>query len=48
MVDEAMLGALRVVTVQRGRAPGEFALVAFGGAGGLHANALAAILGRYP
>ena len=48
MVDEAMLGALRVVTVQRGRVPSEFALVAFGGAGGLHANALAAILGCYP
>jgi len=48
MVDEAMLGALRVVTVQRGRAPGEFALVAFGGAGGLHANALARVLGSYP
>ena len=48
MVDEAMLGALRVVTVQRGRIPSEFALVAFGGAGGLHANALAQILGSYP
>ena len=48
MVDEAMLGALRVVTIQRGRAPGEFALVAFGGAGGLHANALARVLGSYP
>ena len=48
MVDEAMLGALRVVTVQRGRAPAEFALVAFGGAGGLHANALARVLGSYP
>ena len=48
MVDEAMLGALRVVTVQRGRVPSEFALVAFGGAGGLHANALATILGCYP
>jgi N-methylhydantoinase A len=48
MVDEAMLGALRVVTVQRGRSPGEFALVAFGGAGGLHANALAKMLGSYP
>jgi N-methylhydantoinase A len=48
MVDEAMLGALRVVTVQRGRLPREFALVAFGGAGGLHANALARILGTYP
>lgn len=48
MVDEAMLGALRVVTVQRGRSPSEFALVAFGGAGGLHANALAQVLGCYP
>jgi hypothetical protein len=48
MVDEAMLGALRVVTVQRGRVPSDFALVAFGGAGGLHANALAAVLGCYP
>ena len=48
MIDEAMLGALRVVTVQRGRVPSEFALVAFGGAGGLHANALASILGCYP
>ena len=48
MVDEAMLGALRVVTVQRGRVPSDFALVAFGGAGGLHANALARILNCYP
>ena len=48
MVDEAMLGALRVVTVQRGRTPSDFALVAFGGAGGVHANALAKILGSYP
>jgi N-methylhydantoinase A len=48
MVDEAMLGALRVVTVQRGRVPSDFALVAFGGAGGLHANALARTLGCYP
>jgi N-methylhydantoinase A len=48
LVNEGMLGALRVVTVQKGRAPGEFALVAFGGAGGLHANALAQLLGCYP
>ncbi len=48
MVDEAMLGALRVVTVQRGRTPSDFSLVAFGGAGGVHANALAKILGAYP
>jgi N-methylhydantoinase A len=48
LVNENMLGALRVVTVQKGRAPSEFALVSFGGAGGLHANALAQLLGCYP
>jgi N-methylhydantoinase A len=48
VVNEAMLGALRVVTVQKGRAPTEFSLVSFGGAGGLHANALARLLGSYP
>jgi N-methylhydantoinase A len=48
LVNEAMLGALRVVTVQRGHTPSDFALVSFGGAGGLHANALAQLLGCYP
>ena len=48
IVNENMLGALRVVTVQKGRPPSEFALVSFGGAGGLHANALAKLLGCYP
>ncbi len=48
LINESMLGALRVVTVQKGRAPADFALVSFGGAGGLHANALAALLGCYP
>jgi len=48
LVNENMLGALRVVTVQKGRAPSEFALVSFGGAGGLHANALATLLGSFP
>jgi N-methylhydantoinase A len=48
IVNENMLGALRVVTVQKGRAPSEFSLVSFGGAGGLHANALAALLGSFP
>src|SRR5436190_12638726 len=33
--------ALRVISVERGLGPREFALVAFGGAGGLHACALA-------
>jgi N-methylhydantoinase A len=48
LVNENMLGALRVVTVQKGRAPSEFSLVSFGGAGGLHANALAGLLGSFP
>jgi N-methylhydantoinase A len=40
-----MLRALRVVSVERGHDPREFALVAFGGAGPLHACALADELG---
>ncbi len=36
--------ALRVITVERGHDPRAFTLVAFGGAGGLHAAALAAAL----
>jgi N-methylhydantoinase A len=48
LVNETMLGALRVVSVQRGHEPTSFALVSFGGAGGLHANALAQLLGSYP
>ena len=48
IVTESMLGALRVVTVQKGLTPSDFALVSFGGAGGLHANALAVLLGCFP
>jgi N-methylhydantoinase A len=40
-VDAEMLRALRVVSVERGRDPRDCALVAFGGAGPLHACALA-------
>jgi N-methylhydantoinase A len=40
-VDAEMLRALRVVSVERGHDPRELALVAFGGAGPLHACALA-------
>jgi N-methylhydantoinase A len=40
-----MSRALRVISVERGLDPREFALVAFGGAGGLHACALAEELG---
>ena len=40
-----MLRALRVVTVQRGTDPRRYALMAFGGAGGLHAAQIADELG---
>ncbi len=40
-----MAGAVRLVSVQRGFDPREFVLVAFGGAGPLHANALAREVG---
>ncbi len=48
IANEVMLGALRVITVQRGLDPREFGIVAFGGAGPLHANAVAELLGCYP
>ena len=39
-----MMGAIRLVSVQRGYDPRGFALIAFGGAGPMHANRLAAEL----
>jgi N-methylhydantoinase A len=48
IVNENMAGALRVVSVQRGYDPRDFALVAFGGAGPMHANAVARIMGSFP
>jgi N-methylhydantoinase A len=45
IVDNNMVGALRVVSVERGHDPTEFALVPFGGAGPLHGCSLAALLG---
>jgi N-methylhydantoinase A len=45
VVNAEMLRALRLVSVERGHDPRDFALVAFGGAGPLHACALAAELG---
>jgi N-methylhydantoinase A len=48
IVNENMAGALRLVSVQRGHDPREFALVAYGGAGPLHANAVAQIMGSFP
>lgn len=48
IVNENMFGALRLVSVQKGYDPREFALMAFGGAGPLHGNALAELMGSYP
>ena len=45
VVDAAMERAVRAVTVERGVDPSELALVAFGGAGPLHACAVAEALG---
>jgi N-methylhydantoinase A len=45
VVNDRMLSGLRLVSVQRGHDPREFALFAFGGAGPLHANALMELLG---
>ncbi len=48
IVNENMFGALRLVSVQRGLDPRDFALVAFGGAGPLHGNYLSKLCGSYP
>ena len=45
VVNDRMLSGLRLVSVQRGHDPRQFALFAFGGAGPLHANALMDLLG---
>ena len=45
VVNANMERALRVVSVERGQDPRQFTLVAFGGAGGLHACELALALG---
>src|SRR5436309_12515141 len=48
IVNENMAGALRLVSVQRGYDPRDFALVAFGGAGPMHANAVAKVMKSFP
>ena len=45
VINATMEKAIRVVSIERGYDPREFALVAFGGAGGLHACELAQALG---
>ena len=48
IVNENMFGALRLVSVEQGYDPRDFALVGFGGAGPLHANALGKLMGSWP
>ncbi len=48
VANEAMFGALRLVSVEQGYDPREFALVGFGGAGPLHANALGILTSAWP
>ncbi|UOM37286.1 hydantoinase/oxoprolinase family protein [Acuticoccus sp. I52.16.1] len=45
IADNHMVGAVRVVSVERGHDPRDFTLVPFGGAGPLHGCALADLLG---
>jgi N-methylhydantoinase A len=45
IIDSNMVGALRVVSVERGHDPRDFTLVPYGGAGPLHGCALAELLG---
>lgn len=48
IVNENMFGALRLVSVQQGYDPRDFALMGFGGAGPLHANALGKLMNSWP
>lgn len=48
IVNENMVGALRLVSVEQGYDPRDFALIGFGGAGPLHANALARLINAWP
>ncbi|MEQ9123372.1 MAG: hydantoinase/oxoprolinase family protein, partial [Alphaproteobacteria bacterium] len=48
IVNENMFGALRLVSVEQGYDPRDFALIGFGGAGPLHVNALARLMGSWP
>jgi N-methylhydantoinase A len=45
IINNNMVGALRVVSVEKGYDPRSFALMAFGGAGPMHAGELARLLG---
>jgi N-methylhydantoinase A len=48
IVNENMFGALRMISVQQGYDPRDFALMGFGGAGPLHVNAVSKLMGSWP
>jgi len=48
IVNENMFGALRMISVQQGYDPRDFALMGFGGAGPLHVNAVSRLSGAWP
>ena len=48
IVNENMFGALRMISVQQGYDARDFALMGFGGAGPLHVNAVARLMGSWP
>ncbi|MCY1672713.1 hydantoinase/oxoprolinase family protein [Novosphingobium sp. SL115] len=48
IVNENMFGALRMISVQQGYDPRDFAVMGFGGAGPLHVNAVAKLMGSWP
>jgi N-methylhydantoinase A len=48
LVNENMFGALRLISVQQGYDPRDFALMGFGGAGPLHVNAVAKLMNSWP
>jgi N-methylhydantoinase A len=48
IVNENMFGALRMISVQQGYDPRDFAVMGFGGAGPLHVNAVAKLMNSWP
>ena len=48
LASESIYGALRLISVERGHNPADYALVAFGGAGPMCANAIGKLLGAWP
>jgi 5-oxoprolinase (ATP-hydrolysing) len=45
IADETMAGAIRKISTARGYNPSDYALLAFGGAGGMHSCSIASLLG---